>query len=606
MEDHKDQGKDKQKESEALNEGTGLSLPSSRKPSSLASSSTSGNSPWSSDYHEKPWISVFVNPALSTVPLSPGAKIRVTFGTLDGVNLVELKARLVGYSQLAYKERHEFLSVPVIVDPSLLDAPAPDSTGLPDPVSITITLPSHQTCSCASSPGGLLTLIPLPPSYESKGNRIEYVLEISGTIDGNGRSRDRKGKGKLKLFGNKLRHEKFEIPFQASTNSLYDPRIPAVRPLAPEETYRTYPISQESISGRKRITLVELQEPKDIGLATKVWNAKLILELASSLDSSTSPPRLRPSFKYTLLVSLGPHFPSSIPLLSSSLQIASTYTHFVLHRSTTLKPELSPRENYKRVIPLVHRQQTSETRRDPPDAGSMHRDQPGTIDGIYTLIKGEEGADGRREMFVKSEGEFEVRLPAKGVEDANDEERLVPIRTCQLEVRYDLTATFQFGSDYDSQIMLKSTNLPLHLEHDKITSVDIGDEPFGSSSKSSHNKSLGIDRLQALSPGPHSASVSCPPTSIAQSRTPNDLPAYEGETSSAAHSTRHEKRRSTSNDNLSTEVEPPAYTGATSSSAPGGDRVNELGEPPSWDETVREDMIDDWVAASVAFGEKGE
>lgn len=72
----------------------------------------------------------------------------------------------------------------------------------------------------------------------------------------------------------------WSLPFNVQTDSLYDPSAPIPRPLAREQTYRTYPISQESFEGRRRISSVELREPRIVGLLTEIRNAKVSLLLA--------------------------------------------------------------------------------------------------------------------------------------------------------------------------------------------------------------------------------------------------------------------------------------------------------------------------------------
>lgn len=55
----------------------------------------------------------------------------------------------------------------------------------------------------------------------------------------------------------------------------------------------------------------------------------------------------------------------------------------------------------------------------------MHRDQAGIIDGVYELVQGENHSNGTtREALVRFEGEFEVTLPKRGIEEAMSEARL--------------------------------------------------------------------------------------------------------------------------------------------------------------------------------------
>lgn len=178
--------------------------------------------------------------------------------------------------------------------------------------------------------------------------------------------------------------------------------------------------------------------------------------------------------------------------------------------------------------------------------------------------------------------------------------------------RYDLTTTFQFGEGSDSLVMLKSTNLPLHLEAEE-TSRAPGQGASGSLSPPPVSKTGILD--QGIEIG-SSSTMQRPSEST---RHPEDLPVYEAGERTLL-SPREEKLRiaRTEDQDLPRSTQPPAYGTSRSliDDEPGvGDdsvigRVGEGDEglPPSWEETVRDDMIDDWVAASVALaaGEDNE
>ncbi|GAA5959769.1 hypothetical protein JCM3765_000096 [Sporobolomyces pararoseus] len=548
---------------------------------------------------QEPWIKIVRCPSLCSRPLRPGRACHVIFEALEGTRIVELAGRIVGSSKLAYKDRHEFLSIPFSFPSFLLDHHNDNSPTDRYSLEAIETLPRSFVCATCSKAAGSPSLIPLPPSYESDGHKIEYFIEVTGKIDKG--SKDRKGKGKWKLFKEKLKTERLEIPFTVNDHSRYDLERPMPpRPLAPEATYRTYPISQESVDGKRRTTIVELLEPRDIGLAAKVYSAKLNLQLTSSVDLSG---QLQPSFRYTLLASLGQHVPSTLPLLSSSLQLASSYAHFVLEKSTTLDTSRRPRVDSKRIIPLIHQ---GERASNSLDSGLMHRDQPGTIDGVWELVQNDaEDEETPSEVFVKFEGEFEVELPERG---AGDEESLLPIRSCQIEVRHDLTVTFQFGSDFNSLVMLKSTNLPLHVEAKQLLSHSHL-KALKSSSSTPLDKveteflvNSEHPRSQNWRPSASSPSL-CPPASASNSGQPEDLPAYKP--SARPFSADEEKRQLALNEHAQQSTSTsrlPEYTQASTEVG----LTEEVGardpeEPPSWEETVRDDMIDDWVAASVAL-----
>ncbi|GAA6011307.1 hypothetical protein JCM11491_006791 [Sporobolomyces phaffii] len=587
--------------------------------------------------HREAWITLAVSPALSpagAAPVSPGEPIALTFDVVEGVHLVELRVRLVGSSLVAHKHRHEFVSVPYEFDPSVLLDSVDNS-----PLSVRLAVPHYHSCDCAGRRGpgstGPLSLIPLPPSYEFHGNRIEYALEVTGAFE---KKEDRKGKAKWRLFGDKPTRERFEIPFEVNTDSQYDPSWPSPPPLAREQTYRTYPVSREAVNGNRHVTRVDLQEPREIGLVARIKSAELVVELTTSPDPSRSAPSLVPSFKYTLFASLGHHAASSLPLLSASLALASAYAHLVLHKSTTLDYPAHRRQTSKRVALLTpqggeranedkHGEDDERARNMGPlpfERGTVHESQPGFIDDAYELVyrdddddetgRGRVDLDGEatRPVWVKFERHVRVDVPGLvdgGREDASDERRLVPIRTCALEVRYDLVATFQFGPDHASGVMLASTNLPLHVEASTLVP----------------------DRRERPCDPPSSSAIR-PLASTSSSRVARQsaeaLPAYDAEMAPAASSVDRNEKRPRSDPTLtagdgpgrvdpsSVAPPPPAYRVPTRGLDPsvpeaidtgrqgGASRVDvEAGEaPPSWEETVRDDMVDDWLAASVALG----
>jgi len=174
--------------------------------------------------------------------------------------------------------------------------------------------------------------------------------------------------------------------------------------------------------------------------------------------------------------------------------------------------------------------------------------------------------------------------------------------------------TFQFGSDYDSLVMLKSTNLPLHLDSSAIRHATSGAlttllHAFDSEKKEAvANFETGDSKFDSPS-----RSHSDPPAPAPQPLNSPELPAYDD---SQVNDSRdlppaEEKQASNRHEELATStptIQPPSYTGTSSNRVPeetpaqGLESGNTAESPPSWEETVRDDMIDDWVAASLAFG----
>ncbi|GAA5840013.1 hypothetical protein JCM3766R1_000640 [Sporobolomyces carnicolor] len=553
----------------------------------------------STELRQESWINVVLSPAPSIHKLQPGEDLTISVAPVEGKNLVKLTARLIGYGEPKIKdgrERYEFFSVSHSFQAALLDSLNHECRlhGKPtNPLSATLALPLHRPCEAGENP---TESPPLTSSCEDETYRIAYALELVGKVEDSTGGKDKKGKGKWKLFGGKLETEKLVIPVVVGD----EPGFAARGRIVLEEDERTYPESIESIEGNRRLTRVDLLEPRDVGLATKVYNAQLSLEPIDLQRSSRS----KPTFKYTLVASLGQQDPSTFPLFSSALLLASSYAHFVLYKSVTDDTSTGSTRQAKRVVPLEHRRPFD--RRDPPDAGLMHRDQAGIIDGVYELVQGEIHSDGTtREALVRFEGEFEVTLPKRGIEESMSEARLGSTTSSHGRARYDLTATFQFGCDHESLVMLRSTNLPIELESDKPVPLGTDMDALRLSTKSP-KPSEKHGHLCLPGDQPPSFSSPGPSQSMSQSRTVEDLPAYDDRGRSSDLSTSEEKQQLASRDRAvpsSAASEPPTYASTSiRRDSTARDTVPETEElPPSWDETVRDDMIDDWVAANAVL-----
>ena len=182
--------------------------------------------------------------------------------------------------------------------------------------------------------------------------------------------------------------------------------------------------------------------------------------------------------------------------------------------------------------------------------------------------------------------------------------------------RYDLTATIRFGPNFSSSIQLKSTNLPLHLEARNIPLVGSSSTSVVPATSSSKNSTLEKpSRIVHLK----SPSISIPQPQASSSRLGIDdnLPAYVPPLASTSNfpSAAEEKRQlanSSQNDevpSISTSTNlPPAYidsndpSSLTLSTLAVDEEVPE--EPPSWEEAVREEAIEEWVAANACLGEE--
>jgi len=68
----------------------------------------------------------------------------------------------------------------------------------------------NHTCGCSvSRTTGATEWIPLAPSWSSLGNKIEYVIELVGKVESG--KKDKKGKGKWKMFSGKTQKERYVL-----------------------------------------------------------------------------------------------------------------------------------------------------------------------------------------------------------------------------------------------------------------------------------------------------------------------------------------------------------------------------------------------------------
>jgi len=177
--------------------------------------------------------------------------------------------------------------------------------------------------------------------------------------------------------------------------------------------------------------------------------------------------------------------------------------------------------------------------------------------------------------------------------------------------RYDLTTTIRFGPNFSSSIQLKSTNLPFHLEARKIPLIDSSSTSAVPAASSSKDSNLEKPSRVAFLKSP---SISQGPATSSRSESDNDLPSYVPTQSSTSSlpSAAEEKRQLANSDetdgNPSTSTTlPPAYNASSdpSSLLLSGLVVDEgvSEDPPSWEEAVKEEAMEEWVAANACLGE---
>jgi len=177
--------------------------------------------------------------------------------------------------------------------------------------------------------------------------------------------------------------------------------------------------------------------------------------------------------------------------------------------------------------------------------------------------------------------------------------------------RYDLTTTIRFGPNLFSSIQLKSTNLPFHLEARKIPLIDSSSTSVVPAASSSKDSNLEKPSRVAFLKSPPSSQG---PASSSRLESGDNLPSYVPSMSSTLSlpSAAEEKRQlanshETDGNHSTSTTLPPAYNDSSDpsslslSSLVVDNGVSE--DPPSWEEAVKEEAMEEWVAANACLGE---
>ncbi|GAA5823950.1 hypothetical protein JCM11251_003355 [Rhodosporidiobolus azoricus] len=257
------------------------------------------------------------------------------------------------------------------------------------------------------------------------------------------------------------------------------------------------------------------------------------------------------------------------------------------------------------------------------------RNEQGEVVCEMRMVSGEgkEAKDVRAEdVAIVFEGEVEV-FPCDG--EGGMTGKVQRVRTCLVEVRYDLTMTFTLQTPTSS-----TYSAPEPVTH-SLTATDVyfylpaslaspAYDPSASSTtlgSSAPSFAVEVDReeypaLAALYGGTSSQGGEAAHVVEARQR-PDDLPAYHagGSIPPAVDTKSSEGLREVSlpppRSAPPVYAEPsllagPSFSAPSCPSASFPDTVPELEQelPPTWEDAVRDDMVDDWVAANAVYGEE--
>ncbi|GAA5858911.1 hypothetical protein JCM8547_007152 [Rhodosporidiobolus lusitaniae] len=465
------------------------------------------------------------------------------------------------------------------------------------------TLPLVATCQCEapaaalpSSSGGVRE------ERDAEGKvgetwRVEYALELitSEREDAKG-----KGKGKFRMGSKPLVEKSTLYPFSVRA-------IPSGQTVPPLK-----PIPSEL---KEFKSLFKGHEERSRWMLKPDYEALFLLDIVvASVELRTSafpPSSTNPSTRlhYHARVSFGTHHYPAVTHFLSLLSSQPSFAVFSLTREVTL---LGPHVEDGFGVPIKRFTERVRVREVRGGEGGSKRAKKGSLEAenrkgevkCEMRMVGPFGERGSRaeEVFLAFEGDLEI------------EEEVERVRTCRVEVRYDLHAVVYLAPTIE-RISFTSTNL--HL--------DIPPRSLPASSPEVEVDSNHFPSLAALYGGSNlatSRSSSAPPEAG-----PSRLPVRAGEVEAAppayavpssgtvpagpAPPTYTGRSRTPPSSSSSARTLPfPSAPAAASSSNPlsfsasppsAAEEPPEL--PPTWEETVQDDMLDDWVAASVVYGE---
>ncbi|BGP42384.1 hypothetical protein JCM10449v2_006389 [Rhodotorula kratochvilovae] len=617
--------------------------------------------------HDDDWMRLRVWPPLDGAnPLLPGTVLYLEATVPESFQPLDFKAFLLGQSEVLQPASpattHTFLSTPPstfqLLGNTFLDMQ------FKNPVRSTLRLPPRVDAHGACEGGEL------PRSWEGEGGRVRYEVVFEGRGLGalmaeRGLAEERKEKGKGKAREGDGPDFRLAIPFIVApppmpSTHLFPPVLDAVEAATFARKHDLSADASGRIARRGGIA-AELVD----GLTTDALQLRYEITTPSitSSSSSSSSSNARPSLNYSFtafLVSPGTLTrPASLAAMRShpcwaTLRIQRVFTGLAL--ADDARPHAVTRTTTALVLAPAKSGETAGAHA-VSNAQRAVRMQPRRV-GEGGVAEGVEiQFDGRLEVF-DAEASREGVLPS--------------VRSCNLEVRYDLVAKLHCV-DSSTSYTLRTLNIPLHLPAalaspvrvdpplaappkpdgrpvgcvrllDQARAIDL--TPSWDAAEPEPSPQAGPSRLTAEDPAlpPYELplgvlvrqrlektslpDVADAPSALQQVSTPappeyNAAPSALGPPppSSAAPAPSRISRflrrsRAPASPAVAPSAPPVAPVSPPSLPAPpplpllettvANERSHAHEPPPSWEETVRDDMIDDWVVASAVLGAEAE
>ncbi|GAA5894127.1 hypothetical protein JCM6882_007990 [Rhodosporidiobolus microsporus] len=235
------------------------------------------------------------------------------------------------------------------------------------------------------------------------------------------------------------------------------------------------------------------------------------------------------------------------------------------------------------------------------------------VNGDLRAVNGKGGKDVRAEdVALVFEGNLDI-VPREG-------EKVQRVRTCLIEVRYDITATFSLTTFSPTSPPILETITATDIRLDLPS--DLASPSYNPSAPPPAPSGVAVDaeRYPALAALYGGTRPQAGPSSSGGAR-PEGLPAYEAGDAAPPFPRDEKNPAGPSSPVPDAPAPPPEYTAphqppvsisaasapppAFSAASPSSSSSQVVGSdhPPTWEETVREDMAEEWVAASAVYGE---
>ncbi|GAA5904889.1 hypothetical protein JCM6882_003234 [Rhodosporidiobolus microsporus] len=579
-------------------------------------------------------FTVTTNPPLSSAGtvLHPNDLLMLDIAT-DGVApSCKFKARMVGESETAGVETHRFLATHAGSFLPSAHTPTPSLVW-------ELRLPAFPTCTCHTTRN-----TPLPStssgSVEGKEWRIKYYVEVLLYEQGGGKG---KGKGKGKALP--TTETIYLIPFTFEIKS---------------EIFR-WSAGRQIVDHVVTDLELESSNPEDLSVKSIELRHELL-----TCPSPSDCPRINLSYRLLVSFGVR-HYPSLsrfLDYLSSATPTLSLFLEHctVLEEYDPIRP-LDPVKLAQTNVVFIRERHDDA---DEGGRTVENKEGKVKCEMAMVGKRGEKKLERAEEVLLEFEGSFEVlglKKLRKSARDpkANEKdlEKFAKVETCKVRTRYDLQAVVSITgrkplviTSQDVRIDLppaeSSTSGPSFTALPQLSGLSVAVDAerypalaalYGGTRLSPSLSGSG----GAAAGGSGSGAVAGPSRQRAE-QGDDQLPMYEPPSASDPPPPRDEKRSAgppppSSAPSAATDAAPPSYPGPTPSATSTRDRLPLASmfsstssvvvlppppppppqpsppppppppapaapeAPPTWEETVRDDMIDDWVAASAVLGE---